>query len=374
MMPARSPSSLHVALLEPYYGGSHAAFVDTLVKHSRHRFTLATMPPRKWKWRMRGAALWFTQEDTAWMSAGPIDRILCNDMLSVADLRATLPDALKAVPTVCYFHENQLSYPIPNEQDRDYQYGMTNLTSCLAADAVWFNSRFHLEDFLSAAEGLLRKMPDCVPGGLVDRVRAIASVVTPPVEVPVAPPGRVRVAGPLTILWCHRWEYDKNPEPFFDALIRLDRAGVPFRVVLLGEQFRTAPRVFGEAWSSLSKHIVHTGFLPGRADYQAMLASCDLVVSTAIQENFGIGIIEAILAGCQPLVPNRLAYPETIPSAFHATCLFENDVALHDALAAVLRGDRRLSQTQRTALRDEIEATYGAPAATRRIDELLVET
>ena len=33
---------LHVALLEPYYGGSHAAFADTLGLHSGHRIDLLT--------------------------------------------------------------------------------------------------------------------------------------------------------------------------------------------------------------------------------------------------------------------------------------------------------------------------------------------
>ena len=87
-------------------------------------------------------------------AGGLVDVILCNDMLSVADLRSFLPAGIRDVPIVCYFHENQLTYPIPEEQERDFQYGMTNITSCLAADAVWFNSRFHREDFLAAVGGL----------------------------------------------------------------------------------------------------------------------------------------------------------------------------------------------------------------------------
>ena len=136
---ACKPQKLNVAVLEPYYGGSHAAFVDTLVGHSRHNICVATMPARKWKWRMRGAAIWFSLQENKWLAGSngrAVDLILCNDMLSVADLRALLPPASRDLPIACYFHENQLTYPLPCEKDRDYQYGMTNISSCLAADAA----------------------------------------------------------------------------------------------------------------------------------------------------------------------------------------------------------------------------------------------
>ena len=111
---------------------------------------------------MRGAAVWFTREQEQWLAgeADAPDVILANDMLSVADLRALLPPGRRDTPIVCYFHENQLTYPLSSEDERDFQFGMTNITSCLAADAVWFNSEFHREAFLKAAVGLLRKMPD----------------------------------------------------------------------------------------------------------------------------------------------------------------------------------------------------------------------
>lgn len=366
---------LQVAVLEPYYGGSHAAFVNTLEQHSRHRITLLSLPARKWKWRMRGAAIWFAEEADNWVresDGAPADVILANDMLSVADLRALLPTDYRNVPIVCYFHENQLTYPIPNEQERDYQYGMTNITSCLAADAVWFNSRFHLDSFLAAAEQLLGKMPDYVPREAVREIRGRAEVLPPPVAV-----GRIRRDArppkqPLTILWCHRWEYDKNPEPFFDALVRLDEEGCPFNLVLVGEQFRTAPAVFADVRNRLRSHIVHAGFLPDRADYLSLLARCDVVVSTAIQENFGIAVVEAILAGCQPLLPNRLVYPELIPPELHEVCLYASDVDLHARLRALLDGDGLLGPAGAGELRRSVESRYAVAGALPRLDEGLV--
>ena len=366
---------LHVAVLEPYYGGSHAAFVDAIKLLSRHRITLVTLPARKWKWRMRGAAIWFARDESGWMRGGDgraIDIILCNDMLSVADLRALLPQALRNLPIVCYFHENQLTYPLPGDQQRDFQYGMTNITSCLAADAVWFNSRFHAQDYLAAARRLLRKMPDYVPGSVLQEIQEKADVLPPPVlahrvDRPETPP-----ASPLTILWCHRWEDDKNPEPFFKALVELDQAGRQFKLVLVGETFRTAPPVFAQACERLGPHITHAGYIPSRDDYLTLLSRCDVVVSTAVQENFGIAVLEAILAGCQPLLPKRLAYPELIPPELQETCLYPSDATLFERLRDVLDGRRRLTGLQRTELQASVEARFGGQSAVLRLDEALV--
>jgi len=314
--------------------------------------------------------MWFACEETSWLDTKP-DLILCNDLLSVADLRALLPSAMRNVPIACYFHENQLTYPVPDDQVRDFQYGMTNITSALAADAVWFNSRFHLADFLSAAGALLAKMPDHVPAGVCETIREKASVLYPPVEevrVPEAPELRDSDE-PVTILWPHRWEFDKNPEPFFAALIRLAQEGCAFRLVVLGEQFRTAPRAFGDSWAALRGHIRHAGFVGSRGAYWEMLASCDVVVSTAIQENFGIAVVEAMLAGCQPLFPNRLAYPELIPAALLERCLYERDDDLVGALREVLEGDRRLSGAEFTDLRSSVAKRFGAARGVVAFDD-----
>ena len=46
-----------ILLLSPYHGGSHQAFADGLIKHSSHHIDLLSLPPRFWKWRMRGAGM-----------------------------------------------------------------------------------------------------------------------------------------------------------------------------------------------------------------------------------------------------------------------------------------------------------------------------
>jgi len=366
---------LRILALEPYYGGSHRAFLDALVRHSRHDFTLMTLPARKWKWRMRGSAIWFAREPAGHPPPN-VDLILATDMVSVADLKSVAVGGLGGVPVVCYFHENQLTYPLPDESQRDYQYGFTNITSCLAADAVWFNSRFHREDFLAAAALLLQKMPDYVPDGIVADVRQRSSVMYPLVETDSAEAaGRVsrRTEGPLRILWNHRWEYDKNPEAFFETMIRLNDAGHDFRLVIVGETFREAPGIFAEAWARLRGKIEQAGFVKSRADYLAVLASCDLVVSTSIQENFGIAVVEAMAAGCRPLLPDRLSYPELIPESVHHACLYRDDDELRERLCDLTEHGYNLEVS---GLRDFVVERFSAERNIDRYDaafERLVE-
>jgi len=47
-----------------------------------------------------------------------------------------------------------------------------------------------------------------------------------------------------------------------------------------------------------------------KGDYYKLLAESKVVVSFALQENFGFGINEAVYLGCIPILPNRLVYPE----------------------------------------------------------------
>ncbi len=339
--------SIRILALEPYYGGSHKAFIDCLKRHSGHEITLLTLPARKWKWRMRGSAIWFAQQLEGRKEAD-FDLILANDMMSVADLRGLMPPSLRNMPIVTYFHENQLTYPLAPDDARDYQYGFTNISTCLASDEVWFNSESHRAVFLQAAGALLGSMPDHVPVGIIEQIAARSQVFWPPVEtLPVdgaaagAGSGRAVAVGegPPRIVWNHRWEYDKNPGPFVEALCVLDSQGVDFRIVILGESFRTVPQEFERLKSRLGHRIDHCGYASSRADYWAWLTGSHVVVSTAIQENFGLSIVEAILAGCFPILPNRLSYRELIPPELHDVHLYDSDEELPARLKVCLESE-----------------------------------
>jgi len=302
---------MKILALEPYYGGSHRAFLDGLSKASRHTWTLLTLPAHKWKWRMRHSAITFASRAAELpKNRRSWDLLFCSDMLNLAEFVALAPAEIARIPKVIYFHENQLTYPVRVEDERDYQFAMTNLTGALAADAVWFNSQFHMDSFLGALTKFLKSMPDHQPFEAIDRIRAKSSVHPP--GITDFPARRARKAGPLRILWAARWEHDKNPEDFFEALSMLTKNKISFRLSVIGQSFRDRPEVFEKAHDLFQEHIDLWGYQKSRNDYERALRQADVIVSTANHEFFGIGLLEAVAAGAYPLVPERLSYPEIL--------------------------------------------------------------
>jgi len=60
-------------------------------------------------------------------------------------------------------------------------------------------------------------------------------------------------------------------------------------------------------------------FCSTKIGYYDVLARARVVVSTALQETWGIAMLEGMMLGAVPVAPNRLSYPETMP----AQCLYE---------------------------------------------------
>ncbi|OGQ95709.1 MAG: hypothetical protein A2521_17105 [Deltaproteobacteria bacterium RIFOXYD12_FULL_57_12] len=327
---------MNLLILEPYYGGSHQAFLTGLVEQLGWEWDLLELPARGWKWRMRLAAPCFAGMLAERAGQGP-DRILCSSFVDVATLRALLPDRLRQVEVCTYFHENQFVYPVQQEEERDLHFAVTNYTTALASDRLAFNSRYNLESFLAGADLLLKKAPDmpaAIWQGFSERLRRQACILPPGIDfraiaaAPVAP----RQPAPV-IVWNHRWEHDKNPELFFQTLFDLDRDGVDFRLIVLGQSFAQQPAVFAEARERLAARLLYFGYAPSREEYARLLKMGDLVVSTARHEFFGIAVVEAVRAGCRPLLPARLAYPELFPNEY----LYGDDQEFAAALTAYLQ-------------------------------------
>jgi glycosyltransferase involved in cell wall biosynthesis len=300
-----------ILALEPYFGGSHRRFLDGWSAHSRHRWTILDLPAHHWKWRMRHAALTAAESANRQAKAGQRwDLVFASDMLNLAEFAGLAEASIHRLPRVVYFHENQLTYPVRQADPRDVHFALTNLASAQAASRVWFNSAYHCHSFLEALAELLRRMPDYPMPDLLAQIRTKSIVQWPGVDR--FPPRGPRLAGPLRILWAARWEHDKNPGDFFHALDLLARRGTAFRLNVVGEQFRDVPPVFASARERFHDRIDRWGYQAQRGDYQSALQASDVVVSTARHEFFGIGMVEAMAAGCRPLLPRRLAYPELL--------------------------------------------------------------
>jgi len=96
-------------------------------------------------------------------------------MLNLPEFLALARDHLPPrLPVITYFHENQLTYPSPSRDERDFHFGLTNIYTALSSDRVVFNSEFHREEFLAAIPDTLKLMPDFRPAGVPEKIRAEA--------------------------------------------------------------------------------------------------------------------------------------------------------------------------------------------------------
>jgi glycosyltransferase involved in cell wall biosynthesis len=351
--------------LNPFHGGSHRDFATGWTARSRHDIDLVTLPPRFWKWRMRGAALHFARRVT---DPGSYAGLITTDLMSLSDLVALW--GASCPPALVYFHENQLSYPLPPGECIDYQFGFTDITTGLAARRILFNSHTHRDAFFAHLPGFLKMMPEYRPTWVIDAIGERADVLHPGCDFAAGPPDldppdRDR---PPLVVWNHRWEFDKRPQDFFAALDAVDRQGAPFRLALLGENFQVVPKEFIAARERYGERVEQYGYVESRADYFGWLRRGAIVISTAEQENFGLSVVEAIRCGCRPLLPNRLSYPELLPEAFHADCLYDDRDDLARRLHALL--SRPESMVER---REELAAAMGRHAWESVIDSFDAE-
>jgi glycosyltransferase involved in cell wall biosynthesis len=312
------------------------------------------MPGRFWRWRMEGGGVTLAQKVRSAVDDGfRPDLLFATDMVNVPAVLSLSRPCLNDVPVVLYFHENQLTYPLPPEEERERAYAITNYLSALAADRVVFNTQSHFDEFTEALPQLLRDFPDFTNMHTVRDIRDKSTVLHPGIDLRAhdgyAGPRTERTprgTAPPIVLWNQRWEYDKNPSGFFRMMNRLDDAGVPFQLILAGKHFHEQPEEFERAFERYAEGILHYGYAEDFDEYSRLLHRADVVVSTARHEFFGVAIQEAIYCGCHPVLPNRLSYPELIPEThhrplLHAPVLYDDEDYLFEVLRSILEREER---------------------------------
>ena len=268
---------------------------------------------------MRHAAIEFAQQvDDAWNSGQRFDLLFSTDMLNLAEFKGLLTTDAKNLPTVLYFHENQFAYPNRFEDPRDFHFSFTNFTSAIAADSVWFNSRFNHDSMMSELKTLSKKWPDYSPNRAIDSIAGKTQIQPPGIEIPPSIASSLpnnplhKPNDMLRIVWAARWEHDKNPDLLLEILTNLKSNNVDFKLSVLGESYREIPDVFEKIKHEFQDQICAWGFQETREDYFSALARGNVFLSTADHEFFGLAAVEAIACGLIPLLPNRLAYPEIL--------------------------------------------------------------
>lgn len=326
---------MHIVWLDAFHGGSHAAVAQGFAQHSRHQVSIVALPiDGGWRWRMRGAAVSFARMLRERPELWAADLIVATDMLDLATFMGLMRDWLGATPVAVYMHENQLTYPLPPGRKLDLAFPWINYTTALAADALFFNSAFHRRSFLQALPGLPGRFHDYQEPELVATIERKTAILHPglalgPFEQTTE---RTQTDGAPVLLWNSRWEYDKAPEAFFMALQQLEARQIDFRVIVAGEHIDPNEPHFVAAREWLAPRCLWWGYAPDAAAYRALLQQADIVVSTAVQEFFGIAVLEALAAGCIPVLPRRLSYPEIIPEELHHLCLYDDQASLVERL------------------------------------------
>ena len=351
-------------ILEPFYGGSHKQLLDVLCSRLEpDSFVVVSLPAKKWHWRARTSSLKLSQDIPREHS---FTTLFASSVLSLSELLGLRPD-LASLRKILYFHENQLCYPVQAVKERDFQFGYNQITSCLSADLILFNSQYNLSSFLSCIPSFLGLQPDFKPNSrhIVDQIRSRSQVSYFPLQLPLLPSQTISrpETRALHIVWPHRWEHDKNPELFCRVMIKLCQEGFNFQLSLLGEVYDQVPEIISQLKESLGDKILVFGFLPAKDKYFELLQSADVVVSTARHEFYGVSMLEATWCGCYPLAPNDLVYPEIYP----AECLYNTEQQLYKRLAKMCQN---LAEVGVSELRIDYDKFTGGKPLNNLLDHL----
>ncbi len=327
---------MKIVLIESYLTHSHHQWASSLQSSPHWDTECISLPGRDWKWRMHGSAITLAGKIND-LSYHP-DLIIVSDMIDLGLLISLTRLRFSTVPFILYFHESQFNYPLsPNDQDRkkgwDNHYAFINYSSALTADRVIFNSHFHRSVFLKACREYLGQLPQPNTREALRTLAKRSEVIFPGMDFKKMSSNRISHSGSRPIiLWNHRWEYDKDPTLFFNTLLRLSEKGYSFDLVVLGKSNRRSPEVFSQVRKQLEDHILQWGYAESEEEYYQWLWKSDIIVSTSRQDFFGISVVEAIFCECWPILPDRLALPEHIPSSMKQYCLYQSDQDLEEKL------------------------------------------
>jgi glycosyltransferase involved in cell wall biosynthesis len=314
---------MNIVIASGYHSGSHRSWAEGYADASVHDVSIVSLPGSFWQWRLTGGfvdlaagIIGLAAED------GPPDVVLATSMVDVAGLRGMLARDGLDVPIALYMHENQITYPPLGRNRTERLYGLVNWTSLLAADSIAFNSEFHYDEVMEALPVLLREMPDERHDYLLDEVELRCGVL--PVGCSLGDVLTLDKDDPPIVVWNHRWDRDKDPATFLRIMQTVADSGLDFRLALMGERFVKQRADHDVAVARLGDRVLVDGF-PARADYVATLGRATVVMSTAPQEFFGISVVEGMHAGCFPILPNRLVYPERVPPELADRSLFTSE-------------------------------------------------
>lgn len=348
-------SQLDILALEPFYGGIRRAMLETLIQHSRHRWTLLKLPPRRIERRLTTASVWFAEQlSRHWI--GQVDLLFTSEALNLADLHRLLPPLVKK-PSVVYFHSNQLPDPSATV---DSPLDLINLNTAAAASELWFNSMYHVRTFLARANALVRRHPELSGLNPLPELTGKSQVMPPPINVPQVlemQQAEKVLRGRRTIFVETR---DANNRLLNQVMSLLKRRGESFQLITVGpveELAADLPRI------TLSEN--------DESAHARGLLQSSIFLSTRVDAPCDHHAIRGLAAGCWPLCPQLGFYREVLPEDMHSPCLHDGNVDhLASRLMDVWLLERPAGYEQK--LSDSLQR-YDPAAASKAIDDRLEE-
>ena len=310
-----------ILIVEPYMGGSHQHFIEGLSENVDASFTFITLPARSWKSRMQLSAVWcFEELKKLDADSRQFDIVFCSTFVDLSVLRSLLiRESWWNSRTLfyVYFHENQIAYPLSSKTNDNRQFALINFNSALSADRIAFNSLYNQNSFLDGCKNYLRKFSEINGDEVMGLISEKSTVLYPGMSFALIDRLRQeRTVHSPVIVWNHRWEHDKGVQRFLETLNALLGQGLEFQVILLGQMHPDFMPYIGQIRKILAQRLIHLGFASSYQTYASLLSRSDIVVSSAEHEFFGISVMEAIRAGCVPVLPDKLPYRELYPEKF----------------------------------------------------------
>ena len=140
---------------------------------------------------------------------------------------------------------------------------------------------------------------------------------------PIFPEFTSEIVGPTTpklnrVVFPHRLAVEKHPDLF-------DRLQLSFR--------ETENNLLEKSYSFIKTKEITTS----KEAYYSILNSSKIAISFADQETFGIAMLESVLCGCIPIVPDRLSYSELYPPIFKYESSDNFNLEVQNALTLLRR-------------------------------------
>jgi hypothetical protein len=352
---------LDILALEPYFGGIRRSMLETLVRCSRHRWMLLTLPPRRMERRLAAAAHWFS-EQIARSSIETFDLLFTCDALNLADLYRLCP-TVGGHPSVVYFHTNQLPDAQSGHFDPQSILDLTNLTTATAATEIWFNSQYHASSFIEGVEGLVSIHQELQSRNPVQDLQTKLRLVPPPVDLNWAREMATQLAldrDPNAVFLETR---DANMELLNAALITLHKEKHPINLWVTGP--------VDQLTDCFPRQVISEADAPGQI---RALLTCGTFVSAKIATQFDENAVRAMSLGCRPVLPHTGVYPEIVPHHLQEECLYDmspESLAAHIHEAMYLLPIYKLDEL--TARLRNFDAMTACAVIDERLDQLAAE-